>query len=39
MSHRLSKGTSEEKVKRLPLHKQIALGEKPRKPVRSSIKK
>lgn len=37
MSHRLAKHLSEEEVSELPLHKQIALGEQPRKPVSEDI--
>jgi len=36
MSHRLAKHLSEEEVRELPLHKQIALGEMPQKPVAES---
>jgi hypothetical protein len=34
MSHKLAKNKSEEFIKKLPLHVQIALGEKPKKPVK-----
>lgn len=39
MSHKLGKNTSDERVAKMPLHKQIALGEKPKKPKKVGVKK